>query len=296
MNASDRPIDCTKTGSLTVNRNFAALLADSGLGSFEALWHCRAGRPIKQIAPRSVVCIEIADASPGGLFYLKRHYREYLGPGRLLPPGLHRRCRSQGRLEFENIAAFRRSSLATVSPAAWGERARGRLWAESLLLTADFAPFVPLEAIVRDTPEFFAGRRGRQHKKSVLEAVGRYARRMHAAGFNHRDFNATHILLDFAEHSRGPAVALFDLQRIDRCRLFRFRWIIKSLAELYYTLPSPLFGPQDLIFLFQAYKNKRRLSLWDRFQLWWIKRKTARIARHTQKRRARRRAARQTGQ
>jgi hypothetical protein len=63
--------------------------------------------------------------------------------------------------------------------------------------------------------------------------------------------------------------------------------MIKSLARLNYTLPDELFDTEDRIHLFLSYKNKSRLQMWDRLQWFWIKKKTARIKRHTEKMRIR---------
>jgi hypothetical protein len=106
---------------------------------------------------------------------------------------------------------------------------------------------------------------------------------MHDKGFNHRDFNATHILLRYETPSDIPQLAVFDLQRVNRSRIFRFRWPIKTLAEVLYTLPENLFDEEDRQHLFACYKRKKKLNFLDWFQWRWIQRKTDRIARHTTK-------------
>jgi Lipopolysaccharide kinase (Kdo/WaaP) family. len=127
--------------------------------------------------------------------------------------------------------------------------------------------------LLRDRPQFLTGKDGVARKKILLKKVALLARRMHQEGFNHRDFNATHILLHYGNGSDIPKIALFDLQRVDRRRFLKFRWMIKSLSELNYTLPDGLFEAEDRIYLFQAYKGKNRLRCWDRLQWFWITRK-----------------------
>jgi hypothetical protein len=113
--------------------------------------------------------------------------------------------------------------------------------------------------------------------------VARYARAMHAAGCNQKDFNATHVLLQGLE-DENPQVALFDLQRVDTNPLMALRWPIKALAEFFFTLPPSLFTEEDRRFFFAAYKGSEKLSLYGRLQYGWILGKMARIARHTRKR------------
>ncbi|MCD4787116.1 MAG: hypothetical protein K8R09_02715, partial [Desulfobacterales bacterium] len=99
----------------------------------------------------------------------------------------------------------------------------------------------------------------------------------------------------YKDKSDAPDIALFDLQRVDRSSVLQFRWIIKSLAELNYTLPESLFDEEDRIPLLLSYRGKKKLNLWGWLQWLWIKRKTARIKRHTEKMMARRKERRQRG-
>lgn len=119
-------------------------------------------------------------------------------------------------------------------------------------------------------------------KKNLIEKIATVARKMHESGFNHQDFNTTHILVNY-KNLNEPDIALFDLQRVSRRRFFKFRWPIKCLARLNHSLPNEIFNENDRIYLFQLYKGKKKLNMWDRFQLFWIKRKSARIKRHTEK-------------
>ena len=89
---------------------------------------------------------------------------------------------------------------------------------------------------------------------------------MHDSGMNQQDFNATHILLYNIE-SGNPAVVLFDLQRVDTSLLNSFRWPIKALAELNFSLPSSIFTENDKVFLFTNYKAKKNFLLLIAFNI-----------------------------
>ena len=88
---------------------------------------------------------------------------------------------------------------------------------------------------------------------------------MHQGGFNNRDFNATHILLYYESGSDTPELALFDMQSFETNKI-RFRWKIKSLARLNYSLPDEIFNQQDRINILLFYKRKTRLSFIDQLQ------------------------------
>jgi len=288
-------IECVKKNHLIFNKDYLKVLDDVHFDSFESVWKYQDGETIKKIKARSVIRFEIQTDSGKKYFYLKRHNTEFAGIKRILALFSPKPVLSEGKREFENICDFRKGGLGTVSPVAAGERFVKFCWVQSFLITEDFSPFISLEYMLRDNPEFFMEENTNNRKRNLINRIGILAGSMHEKGFNHRDFNATHILLYYKDKSDAPDIALFDLQRVDRSSVSRFRWIIKSLAELNYTLPESLFDEEDRISLLLSYKGKKKLNLWDWLQWLWIKRKTARIKRHTEKMMARRKERRQRG-
>ena len=288
-------IECIKKDHLIFNKDYLKVLDDAHFDSFESVWKYQDGETIKKIKARSVIRFEIQTNSGKKYFYLKRHNTEFVGIKRILALFSPKPVLSEGKREFENICDFRKGGLGTVSPVAAGEKFVKFCWVQSFLITEDFSPFISLEYMLRDNPEFFMGKNAGGRKRNLIDRIGIFAKRMHEKGFNHRDFNATHILLYYKDKSDAPDIALFDLQRMDRSSVSRFRWIIKSLAELNYTLPDGIFNKKDRISLLLSYKGKKKLNLWDWLQWLWIKRKTARIKRHTEKMMARRKEKRQRG-
>ncbi len=283
METCSSPIERVETDFLIINRDYRNLLVDIGMDRFESIWRYDGGQTIKKIKARSVSRISVPDSDGKRTFYLKRHNREFIGSRRLIARLFLQKALSQGKGEFENICEFRSKKLATVTPVTAGERSVRFFWVESFLITEDFYPYISLEELMRDRPGFFMGPEGKSRRRILLNRIALYAQKMHRSGFNHRDFNATHILLLYENGSNAPKIALFDLQRVEKRKYLRFRWMIKSLARLNYTLPDDLFDTEDRIHLFLSYKGKERLHLWDRLQWSWIKRKTARIKRHTEK-------------
>jgi heptose I phosphotransferase len=252
---------------------------------FEGSSLCTAGHGtfIKNIPGRRVIRM---DADIDGIrrrFYLKCHCET---------PGLRQRVlgifsrdplRSAGLMEYDNICDFRKNGLPTVFPIACGQWTTASGQVGSLLMTEDFHPFVSLEDLLQNRPQSFTGKAGVVRKTLMLKAVAEYARKMHRAGFNHRDFNATHILLNFEKPDTGPEVALFDLQRVDRNRRLSWRWAVKSLAGLNYTLPHRLFSDTDRLVLVKCYRQIDRLTVFDRVLWLSIRLKTEKIRRHQEK-------------
>ncbi len=295
MNDFSSQIKCVKKDHLIFNKDYLKVLDDVHFDSFESVWKYQDGETIKKIKARSVIRFEIQTDSGKKYFYLKRHNTKFVGIQRFLSLFSPKLVLSEGKREFENICDFREGGLGTVLPVAAGERFVKFCWLQSFLVTEDFSPFISLEYILRDNPEFFMGEKGSYRKRNLINRIGMFARKMHNKGFNHRDFNATHILLYYKDKSDVPDIALFDLQRVDRNPVFQFRWIIKSLSELNYTLSDGLFDEEDRISLLLSYKGKKKLNAWDKLQWFWIKRKTARIKMHTENMLARREKRRKRG-
>ncbi|MFZ5766433.1 MAG: lipopolysaccharide kinase InaA family protein [Thermodesulfobacteriota bacterium] len=271
--------------TLLINDAYRHLLSGAGLLDFSALWSAP-GDLVKKRGERSVLRIKVPAAIGGTdtiVLFLKKHQQQ-LNPIRMMRSRRRQAepC-GEGPAEFFHYCRFRQAGLASAEPVAAGSRvvSAGRL--DSFLLTRDFSPLVALEEIILRQPERLQGEENAGKRTTLLVTIGRYARRMHDSGMNQKDFNATHLLLDNPESDR-PLIALFDLQRVDRNRLNSWRWPLKALAELNYTLPTSIFNASERLLLFRAYTGKETLSPLDRCQLWLIRRKTAQIARHSRKR------------
>ncbi len=267
----------TENENLLVNRAYADLLRGMRLDSSEALWqYADSGTDaclIKKIRERDVIRLKIPDGNGWRYFFIKRHHTEYAG--RKHSP----RFLSEGRKEFFHICRFRKHGLATVDPVAAGECSGGR----SFIVTEDFSPFVSLENLLAHNAGFQERMRNPEERKTLLAEIARYARKMHNAGLNHCDFNADHVLIHYDEKSDKPGVAVYDLQRIRQRKHFRFRWVIKSLAELGFSLPDEFFTHADRNALLLHYRGKEKPGLGEKLQLLWIRRKRERIRKHTEK-------------
>lgn len=268
--------------NIVINRDYVSMLAQNGLLDFDRLYHYRGGTVVKQIKERSITRLTEVHGK-GSIFFLKRHVAARPGIEALNHRWFLGRSISPGMAEFENICDFRKNGLATVTPIAAGERHVGLFRFESFLLTEDVAPFISLEKLISDHPERLRGREGLQRKHRIITATASLARRMHDTGFNHRDFNATHVLIGPEDSKGGFSVGLFDLQRIDRKKWLRSKWFIKIMAELGFTMPAPLFDEKDRIILYQSYLGISSKRFIDHFLYFLIKMKIRRIKRHTEK-------------
>jgi len=270
---------------IKVNSNYLDLLTKSKILSFDAVWHTPA-EIIKKIKERTVEKISFScgfQEEENYFFYIKKHRQPVRFWRKILPHFCASPFMGEGIKEFDNYCDFRQKGLGTAIPVAAGQKYTSH-GIESFLITQDFFPFIDLEEIVLNRPEILHQVTDKiTVKRKILDAIASYANKMHIAGFNQKDFNATHILL-YGFSSEHFQMCLFDLQRVDRNILNRFRWPIKALAELNFTLPADHFTDEDRLYLFKKYLKKDKLNLLNKLQWFWIKKKTERIAKHSRKR------------
>jgi len=193
-------------------------------------------------------------------------------------PGCWRRGRSPAEAEADGIAAARAAGAGTMRLLAAGEDAPTRR--SFVLVTA-----VPGEALERCGEAFLARHADAPAAVDALTArLAALVRGLHGAGFVHRDLYASHVFLH--ERPDGPALHLIDLARMLHPRVRRFRWRVKDLAALKYSMPAAWVDGWWAAFL-AAYLGEvsdRVRRRWERA----IGRKAGRIARHAKRRRARR--------
>jgi hypothetical protein len=275
-------IELERRPDMVMNRDYISMLKACDLLDFDRLYNYSGGNTLKRINERSVTRMEIRHGAGNSTFYLKRHVAARPGLGEMINSVFSGRSPSPGMAEFENICEFRKNGIPTVVPVAAGERRIGFFCYESFLVTESFEPYISLEEMIFHHPDRLKGSESGRHKERLIIAIAHLARQMHDQGFNHRDFNATHVLVGPEDAEGRFPLALFDLQRMDRKKWLRHKWFIKILAELSFSMPECLFDEKDRLLLFQAYKGVSALGIMDRFQLCWIRMKTQRIKRHTE--------------
>lgn len=147
--------------------------------------------------------------------------------------------RSPARREAENLASLHALGLCVPRPLAWVEEA------------AVLAP--PLRGETRGGRSALAMERleHREHLRAWLarsspavraiwiDAVARFAARLHGLHWFHRDLYLQHfVVLDVDP----PRLALLDCGRARREQPIPLRWIVKDLAQLLHSLPAATQG------------------------------------------------------
>ncbi len=233
----------------------AAALDAAGLGDVQSVMQSDAGHRLRTIDERENWRIELphASAAPRAA-YLKKH-RE-----RKRRAWTHAPAKSAGALEAENVHALAAAGVPSMELLAYGERcAEGER--QSFVLTAELAGYTQLDHYLRQSFAPYASEQPRHDARldRLLDAVADVARHFHQAGFNHRDFYGCHFFV--RETTDGTFdVRLIDLQRVERRRWFRQRWVIKDLAQLAYSAPLERVAPTRLLRFIKRYLGVKRLG------------------------------------
>lgn len=263
-------------GRLTVNRAMAALLRAQGLTTFDAFYQHQGGTVAKNLLKeRTTTRIELTDSQNTiHPFYLKRHgpspWKEYIKPLlRLTRPILG------ARNEWDAILHFHELGIQTMMPVVLGESGRN-----SFLLTQSIENCIKLSDWMEQhlAPTHNANQQHDPEAEAIMRELGRIARLMHSAGMHHQDFYLTHFLRPV--QSEGRKIHVIDLGRVRKRKHLSKRWIVKDLAQLNYS--AHLFSEQHRQSFLEAYFDKPLRSI-DRGLLQKIDRKSAAIARHSQK-------------
>lgn len=252
------PAPASANGQIWIAQEYRERLARAGLDSFDSVMTGGQGRLLRTLPDRENWRLELAGGGPGRGMYLKRHrqrsmahwLRACLGAG----PGA-----TAGRIEAENVVRLQQSGIDAMPLVAYGERLHRGGLAESFLLTEELTGFTQLDHFLRQRFAPAAKRRRRDRPlERLIDRVADVAARFHRAGFNHRDFYCCHFFIRETAPSEF-AVHLIDLQRVERRRRLRRRWIVKDLAQLAYSAPAERITCTRRMAFIKRYLGIRRL-------------------------------------
>jgi tRNA A-37 threonylcarbamoyl transferase component Bud32 len=210
-----------------------ALLKREGLDTVEGAFAYAGGQELSKpgLGTRRRFRLELTDDSGRPVtWYMKRY-----GPAgrwrRLLRDFFLPWRRPPGRADVKGVVSLENAGVPTMRVVHGEEEWDGLGFIrEYVILTA-----VPGDALERCLAACLP-RWDAQTVASFNAALLDLVRRLHGAGLVHRDLYASHVFLD--ETPDGPRLYLIDLTRIFRPRWRKFRWRVKDLSQLKYSMPA----------------------------------------------------------
>jgi hypothetical protein len=261
-----------------INSVYRSVLLENELASFDSFLSITPEKMIKKVRDdRQTARVSLLRQGKRTAGYLKLSIYSWLTN---FLKTIRKFTRQRGSLvhEYLNLVRLRQLGIPSITPIAAGTRVRG-LRCESFLLTDDLGPTRKLEDFV---PEEFTepfSQEQAKRKKTLVRALASLTREMHGGGINHRDYYLCHIHI-LPDEQPWPKLFVIDLNRADRRKRVGKRWIIKDLAALNYSAPSSVFSRADRLRFLKLYLGTDRLGNTHRGLAGKILKKTAGIARH----------------
>jgi tRNA A-37 threonylcarbamoyl transferase component Bud32 len=200
--------------AVTFNPDYEPLLRSAGLADYDSVMGTGQGTPLPKPGLGSRERIRLQLETPAGktqTVYLKRY-------------GANR----PAEREWHAVRAVQEAGAPTMEPVGMGTGSAGGF----VIVTA-----VPGEALSRCMDNLLVRRGADTDAMGELAAkLGRLAGTLHEAGLAHRDFYTTHIFL--ADPDGEMTLHLIDLARVFAPRWRRWRWWMKDLAQLKFSLPT----------------------------------------------------------
>ena len=239
-------------GRLFVSRQHLPLLQENGLDSFARVMALPEGYLRRNFPLRRTSRLELR--RPGGgvqTVYLKRYLPGYLSSLSRLFRRLRGHSIDEAWDEWEAGVQISALGIPTLDMIARGQDASqaGEV-RSSFIMTAELT----------DAQEghHYAKTLDRVERRRLLRQVAELTRRLHTAGWVHKDLYLGHYLVKPTRPERS--IFLIDLQRCARPGWFVQRWRIKDLAALAYSSLKAGVTRSDLAAAYRIYRENRRLD------------------------------------
>ncbi len=266
---------------LSVAAPYRDALVKAGLDSLDALFAVRGESLDKPGLDRWRQRIRLTLDVNGEMqaFYLKRFDR----PPKKVQREV-RRCGLQAHnvttvagLEWTRMWQLDRAGVNGPKPIAMGE---------SLYRGNELRSAVLMKSVAGKSLESWCSTWGDNDLERITALIDPSAtliRTFHNQGFVHRDLYLAHLFYD-PQTVLEESLALIDLQRMIEPQSLRSRWIVKDLASLNYSAPSPLVTRTHRLRWFKRYAGVAKLDKAQRQLAYLVIGKTQQIARHDRRR------------
>ncbi len=257
------------------NADFTDLLKANRLDSIEAVFAFSGGQDLTKanLAGFRSRCEFTLDES--GVKYFLKRYDSVPILTQLKNWAAHHKRAATAYFDIAPCGQLADAGVQTARVVAYGAVFEGLFEKRSFVITAEITNGESLE---KKLPGFVSDPRNSKDRRDRREFIGKladFARKFHETGFRHRDFYLCHIFL-----TGDGQFYLIDLQRAFKPILFKRRYRIKDITQLYYSSPGPIFTRTDRLRFYLRYSRKTKLTLIDRIFIRALKSRAWRMADH----------------
>jgi lipopolysaccharide kinase (Kdo/WaaP) family protein len=269
------------TGQLHCRKDLESHFENAGLKTYSD-WMSLDGIDIREVSmrpTRPVVAIRVPGVREE--LFVKRHLEPARPVGPFQKLGLSRPA-SEGKKEADKLDGFRAAGIPCPDVAVWGEGEWEGNVSASFLVTKDLEA-LPMERYIFHNWKRPVAGDSAVGKRRLTEDLAILTRKMHRAGWVHRDFYLGHVFVREEPDPAGGRLAVIDVQRADRRPGWWIRSRIKDLASLHFSADPEYIRWTDRLRFIKVYWETDRPSRFQRFLIAWILSKARRIRKHTEK-------------
>ena len=264
--------------SFFIAEDFKQAFADLTLTDIDAIFAYEGGHDLvkKNIASyRTRLRFEVGD--PSRTLFLKR-YDQPPVKTQLINWVNGRGRQSCGMMECNPIEALQRCGIGTPRVIAHGQSWAGFFEKRSFLVTEKIPDAQSLGDRLPHCFYLEDSSHSRHQRHRFIRTLAEFVKRFHELGYRHRDLYLAHIFQDTEDR-----LFLIDLARAFHPWILKKRFLIKDLAQIYYSMPADHFSRSDRLRFYFRYMDLRTLRKRDKVLIRKIVAKARRMARHNVK-------------
>ncbi len=265
--------------SVFIDSDYKTAFDKLSLTSIDAVFSFNAGKDLAKnnlARYRRRLEFEISSAGslPSTVVFLKR----YDGPPILtqLRNWLASRRRiSCGFFDFESTNKLAASGINTPKTLFYGEQ-WGIFFEKRSFIITEKIPNA--ESLERKLPDCFSGPATSENlklRRNFITQLSSFVKRFHETNYCHRDLYFSHIF-----YGDNGEFYLIDLSRAFKPIVWRQRFRIKDIAQLYYSAPGRYFSKTDRLRFYVGYTAQSKLTKKDKVFIHRVINKARRMSRH----------------
>jgi serine/threonine protein kinase len=264
--------------SLCIDPDYEAAFSKLGLTSIDAVFSFEAGTNLtKSNLAKYRTRLQFEIDSPAVTVFLKRYDRPPISVQ--LRNWLASRSRvSCGAIGFKSASELQAGGINTPKILFHGEQWGTFFERRSFIITEKIPG---AESLERKLPDYFSDTKTVEQSKlrrSFISQLAGFVKKFHETGYCHRDLYLSHIF-----YSDSGEFYLIDLARAFKPGFRHRRFLIKDIAQVYYSAPARYFSKTDRLRFYIAYTGRHKLNRKDKAFIRKVINRARRMARHDMK-------------
>jgi len=190
----------------------------------------------------------------------------------------HKSRKTCAACEFEPTNELPAAGINTPRAISYGEQWGAFFEKKSFIITKKIPD---AEALERKLPHCFDAPGTSENlklRRNFIAKLGAFVKRFHATDYRHRDLYFSHIF-----YSGSGVFHLIDLARAFKPAVLDRRFLVKDIAQVYYSAPGKYFSRSDRLRFYFAYTGRDKLTAKDKAFIRKVIDKTKWMARHDRK-------------